>query len=353
MLPRLTIPANKTTTYLTQYIQLPKDKKRWVLRYAPLFNHPLVHHAVVYACDKRAVAAIANLSKAEGALDPFDEDDDQPLCHQILMLGAPNVRPYELPNNTGIPIGPGYPEWVALEIHYNNPDHLEGQVDPGSGVWFEYTDKPQAQDVGLFTLSQMDLHVPPGLESFSAPTAICPGTCTSRFKQPITLLDQGYHMHGTGKSAKTRRFRDGVELPPLYQQNGFDYGFQSLVPVPQGSNILTPGERLELTCTFDSRDRVNVTDFGPGTNDEMCFHWIYYIPAQADMGLCSTVSNGTLAVCSPDYITPSYALAMQMMKQKGGNEMVAAFEASGELVKVPANETLGAAPYKEACVASP
>lgn len=53
-------------------------------------------------------------------------------------------------------------------------------MDPGSGVWAEYTDQPQAQDMGLFTLTQLDLVIPPGLQDYAAPTAVCPGTCTEK-----------------------------------------------------------------------------------------------------------------------------------------------------------------------------
>jgi hypothetical protein len=44
---------------------------------------------------------------------------------------------------------------------------------------------------------------------------ICPGECTSRLPQPITLLASLLHMHQTGASIVSRHIRDGVELQPL------------------------------------------------------------------------------------------------------------------------------------------
>jgi hypothetical protein len=53
---------------------------------------------------------------------------------------------------------------------------------------------------------------------------------------------------------------------------------------PASPQVLLPGDELAFTCTFDSTSRTNVTREGPGTRDEMCFHWIYYWPAVPGMG---------------------------------------------------------------------
>ena len=33
-----------------------------------------------------------------------------------------------------LPIGASFTRYIALELHYNNPEALEGQRDPGSGA---------------------------------------------------------------------------------------------------------------------------------------------------------------------------------------------------------------------------
>ncbi|KAI8468984.1 MAG: PHM/PNGase F domain-containing protein [Monoraphidium minutum] len=363
-LPPLVVPP-KETTYYIQYFKLPAGRKRWVTRYAPLFNMPLVHHAVVYGCSPRVVAANLTAMEKEGNLGPFDTSRNASghsnLCHDFWMVTAPNVKPYETPPGAGLPFGGaapgGGPTWVSLELHYNNPEGLTTESDAGSGVWLEYTDGPLKTDVGLLTLGQLDLRVPPGRDAFSAPPAVCPGSCTSqRLQKPVTMLHQGYHMHGIGKSAVTRRFRDGAELRPLYEQRFFDYGYQSLLPVPKGSEILHPGERLEFTCTFDSLGRTNVTRMGPATDDEMCFHWIYYYPAVPNFGVCSTVgpvNASSLAACGPDIMIPAVIGAAAA----GRPQAVAMLEkarAVGMVVEIPAGESPpeGAAPYAEACSAA-
>jgi hypothetical protein len=44
---------------------------------------------------------------------------------------------------------------------------------------------------------------------------LCPGTCTAKFTQPVTMLHTLLHMHQAGVSISTRHIRDGVELQPL------------------------------------------------------------------------------------------------------------------------------------------
>jgi hypothetical protein len=162
----------------------PNPRKRWILRYAPLFNSPLVHHAVAYACSTPEVVAKIEALAANNSLGPFNEDDTPSLCHDSWLLAAPFMRPFEAPAGSGLPFGGaaagGGPAWVSLQIHYNNPEGLEGQVDPGSGLWLEYTDGPVQEDIGLLTLGQYWLGIPPGRESFSAPTSVCPGSCTKK-----------------------------------------------------------------------------------------------------------------------------------------------------------------------------
>jgi hypothetical protein len=159
----------------------PAPRKRWITRYAPLFNSPLVHHAVVYSCTgAQQLADVQALAKA-GDLGPHSLADKLNLCHSFFMLTSPGSNPWQAPKGSGLPIGgPGGLQWVALEIHYNNPEGLQNVTDPGSGLWFEVTDGPLKQDVGLLALVQSDLSIPPGRAAFSAPTAVCPASCTAK-----------------------------------------------------------------------------------------------------------------------------------------------------------------------------
>lgn len=47
---------------------------------------------------------------------------------------ATNMTPWEAPAAAALPFGATNTTYVALELHYNNPQGLTGQQDPGSGI---------------------------------------------------------------------------------------------------------------------------------------------------------------------------------------------------------------------------
>jgi hypothetical protein len=51
----------------------------------------------------------------------------------LQMLGS-NVSPWQAPPVAALPFGANSTRYLALELHYNNPDALTGQHDTGSGI---------------------------------------------------------------------------------------------------------------------------------------------------------------------------------------------------------------------------
>lgn len=98
-----------------------------------------------------------------------------------VQFASPNNMPVVSPPEAGLPFGKGAYTWLALEIHYSNPELKQGQKDPGSGVTLEYTSQLRPNDLGLLTLHQFDLYVPPGKATYSADAVVCPSTCTKRY----------------------------------------------------------------------------------------------------------------------------------------------------------------------------
>lgn len=209
-----------------------------------------------------------------------------------------------MPTEAAPPFGLSSYQWFMLEVHFNNPGLDQGVVDEGSGMELTYTPHLRPHDMGLLTIMQSALEIPPGRTNFSAPTSHCLPSCTRRFKQPVNLVDQAFHMHGIGHSAITRRWRGGQELKPQAHVRRFDYNHQGFTPVAPDARVLRPGDALALTCTFDSTSRTNVTRNGQGTEDEMCFYWAYYWPKQDDMGVCASApprdSRPAMGLCAAD-----------------------------------------------------
>lgn len=314
---KVSIPGNETT-YMYQWFKMPTDRKYHILSYAPLVGTSrlrFAHHAVVYACSSSMNAQIEALANK----GPVVASSNMTRCFEFYMLVTPWNLEYKLPAQAGLPYGKGSYTWFMLEMHYNNPQGITGATDEGSGITMRVTPQLRPHDMGLITLAQLALVIPPGLPTFNGPTSYCNAACSRRFKHPVTLVDQTYHMHGLGKAAITRRWRGGRELAPLGQQKYFDYNYQGFVPMPQDASVLLPGDELAFTCTFDSTSRTNVTREGPGTRDEMCFHWIYYYPAVPGMGVCSSTPRGSgpkAAGSKPDGSKPA-AVAAPGVKDLG------------------------------------
>ena len=97
------------------------------------------------------------------------------LCMQ---LSNPWAATYNMPPEAALPFGNGSYTWMMLEMHYNNPAYLKGTRDRGSGIIMEYTDQLRPHDMGLITLSQLQLQIPPGMAEYTAATTYCLGSCT-------------------------------------------------------------------------------------------------------------------------------------------------------------------------------
>jgi hypothetical protein len=89
-------------------------------------------------------------------------------------------------------MGTNSSQWVALELHYNNPELVAGITDPGAGIRVYYTDKLRPQDMGLITMNQPVLAIPPGVANYPTNVSVCPSSCTQRsafFPAHIMLPD--------------------------------------------------------------------------------------------------------------------------------------------------------------------
>lgn len=58
-----------------------------------------------------------------------------PCHHQPAQTLASNMPPWEASPIAALPFGAGNnTRYVSMELHYNNPELVEGQRDPGSGI---------------------------------------------------------------------------------------------------------------------------------------------------------------------------------------------------------------------------
>jgi hypothetical protein len=67
------------------------------------------------------------------------------------------------------------------------------------------------------------------------------------------------HAHYLSKTFRTSWVRNGMELPPLASMKRNDNDYQQWLPTNPANRVLMPGDQLQLTCTYNSMSRTNVT----------------------------------------------------------------------------------------------
>jgi hypothetical protein len=77
--------------------------------------------------------------------------------------------------------GEGFPEYLVMELHYDNPEMKQGTVD-SSGMRLWYTSSPREHDSGVLYLGHFvtPYHIiPPNSKNFTT-TGVMLGECSSR-----------------------------------------------------------------------------------------------------------------------------------------------------------------------------
>ncbi|KAG2435555.1 hypothetical protein HYH02_011849 [Chlamydomonas schloesseri] len=280
-MPNFTVPTDETS-YQCVNLELPYAlSKQHIYKWAPLITSPLLHHYVIYACN-RPPASVGVAYECLYNAKPMG-------CMRFWMGWAPGIGETFAPEEAALPFGgAGGLRYVTLEMHYSNYEGISGQVD-SSGVRLSYSSVLKKYDMAVLELGSEAIAIPPG-SSWSTKAVPCPSECTSRWlTQPTTVVGSFYHMHALGRSMITRHVRAGVELPPLGQRDYFDFNFQSQVEVPFNARTLLPGDTLVTQCNYSGAGRSSTTMYGPSSLDEMCYNFMYYYPAVKDFEKCTEV----------------------------------------------------------------
>ena len=130
--------------------------------------------------------------------------------------------------DAGLPIGPDENfDTVMLEVHYNNPNLVEGAIDDSGFVW-SYTKELRTHDLGLYVIGHLftpQLSIPPKADNFLA-QIYCPNQCTSLWPHDINVIGSLLHTHYAGKSLWTQHLRDKKEIGYVDMNLNYDFDFQ-------------------------------------------------------------------------------------------------------------------------------
>ncbi len=333
--PEITISTNETT-YCYSLHKLPEGAKNFILGERPTSSSDLLHHLVVYSCyglpEEEAQALLGQ--------EPTCGLGVQNPCFGFVAEWAPGMTGRTFEPGFGKPFGSDSYEYVMLETHYNNPEGLEGQTD-SSGYTFLYNDQPVETEIGTLTLGDIEVTgwtLEPGRDLVSR-SSVCVPECTERWPaEGITAFSVFFHMHQRGRNLRVQIIRDGEEIDLLSSIRSFEYGYQYSKTF--GEVKLLPGDRLITTCDWDTSEDDEPVPGGLASNDEMCFAWVDYYPAN-QVTVCSQTDlsripelgmNGTAGLCveaggrPEDFIVPTEAITapFERLPESGNTCAIAA-----------------------------
>jgi len=200
------------------------------------------------------------------------------LQRSLIYAWAPGDDGWALPDDVGLPVfNTEYNQAVSIEIHYDNPSMLSGNLD-SSGLKFYYSLQSRTHDAAILELG--DPMVTLRGQAISAGLAkydfTCPGACSTTFlgNDNVTVLAEYLHMHQTGIRMTNEVFHEGVVRHEA-AVDVYDFKQQGATHIQQEAYEILPGSSFKTSCYY--RDGA---EFGLSSQQEMCIAYILYYPAK-------------------------------------------------------------------------
>ena len=240
--------------------------------------------------------------------------DDARVVHHIVLYEANGEVDDQASSDCGAGLGAGVYAWAPgqpalhftegglitrqgqnyiLEIHYNNQAAYD-DVNDRSGVRLYHSELIEPQ-IDMITLGPDGFSLPP-----RARTQVG-GQCIIEEEFEVVALMP--HMHEIGQSLTSTIIRANDSSEDLITLNGWDFNYQ-LVYDGQATT-LSPGDRIETHCIFENPDN-RQRFYGPFTEDEMCYNFVYVTPPPQEKRCNQPLDNEEdyePGVCGPERAT--------------------------------------------------
>ncbi|KXZ51597.1 hypothetical protein GPECTOR_12g561 [Gonium pectorale] len=271
----ITVPEFKIETedaYLCVAAQLPPHPHKLV-GVIPHARQEVVHHILLYGCAEPRMAPGPDGKAVAWRCDM------QPVCNgpssEILYGWGRNAPDLRLPEGVGFSVGERTGvRYVVAQVHYL----AVRPPDDRSGVTLVLKPHAVPYAAGLVSFASW-FTLPPGKKSH-----VIDNTCCFKSYQPLTVFAARVHTHTLGRNVTMKRQawnHSGVEVlvardPQLPQSF-----------VPQHSHVLWPGDRLTVTCDYDTTSRKDPINAGGTHNDEMCNMYVMVYGKTSYITMCS------------------------------------------------------------------
>ncbi|XP_061669074.1 DBH-like monooxygenase protein 2 homolog [Syngnathoides biaculeatus] len=272
----VTVPP-KGTYYHCRVMRFPTlTAKHHVVQIVPEIEHAdMVHHVLLYSCPSHVSTAY------DGECYRGHPGD---ACFGIVAAWAVGGQIFEVPPNTGIPVGGGVAAaFYRLEIHYSNPNGEMGRTD-SSGLRLHYTHQLRPHDVGIMCAGvspsfPIDYDIPPRATKFRT-YGVCNTTLFSQIVDPVPdlrVFAVMLHTHTAGREVRVRHFRNGERIGFLGVNADYDFNLQEVTKLGRVKTI-EPGDDIVVECSYSTSDRTAPTQMGLATTDEMCLAFLFFYP---------------------------------------------------------------------------
>ncbi|GAB0493948.1 hypothetical protein MMPV_005236 [Pyropia vietnamensis] len=235
----------------------------------------LAHHLVVLSCVKTPL---------------FDEFKAGRSC--IYMIPT-----------SGLPITADA-RYFLLQVHYDNPDGLQGLVD-NTSVRFHTTTKPRRYDSGVIRLGNTGIFIDKErVQSGINYTYTCPSECTSQMAEPVTVFYSALHAHYTALHMWTNVYRNGTFFKTIEGTKFWSNDHQR--PTLFEPFVLYPGDRLTVSAEYGVDKLVaagrEAPAWGAATHDEMLLSSLFVYPRPRRTGV-HAAEGDTITGCGGYQIT--------------------------------------------------
>eukprot|EP01084_Bolivina_argentea_P273195 465294_1 len=278
------------TKYHCKLFKLFNETEMYMRGIAPIIttgNQQFVHHILMYSCDIHNDSMVG----FEQDCDIWSNMNDPHLCSRgLIFFGWAVGEDYIMFEND---YSMATPQYVILEIHYDNPEFIDG-ISDYSGLRIYYTLKPRPNMINILVITDNPLEeankffIPAHLSETNA-FSYCSKRATQSILKNVnnaSIIGAFLHAHKTATAITLRHIRGGVELKPILTNMNYDFNFQEVVLLEEHITIL-PGDEFIAQCFYDTMNINNMTYIGESTRDEMCFTYILITPT-INSDFCST-----------------------------------------------------------------
>ncbi|KAK2080406.1 hypothetical protein QBZ16_000259 [Prototheca wickerhamii] len=293
-------------SYLCTIVPLPANQSLQLVEFTPLAEASRVHHMLLFGC------AGAELGRPEVWDCKMAKACPSRGVDNVLYGWGRNASPVALPEGAGVAVGAGTSMPVlVLQIHYLQPRPID---DAPAGLRLGMRRGAQPLAAGVWSFASR-FSIPPGKPSY-----LVQNECCYAAAEPAVATAARVHTHAMGRRVSLELSSPGsAERRLAYAQDPLlPQGFYAM-PGPQGgveaatAPRILPGDRLRMTCDFDSTGKSAPVEAGHGAANEMCNLYLLFVSRLPQFAWCvdgapapsGAVARGAVAARAPaDWAPP-------------------------------------------------